>query len=80
MTCSTLYCLLDKLIDPWNVCVYVYMYVCIYVCICTMGGDFYLVNTSASDNIFCKFLGHRCMQILQILVYKNLFFIIFSIY
>ena len=56
------------------------MYMCIYVCTCTMGGDIHLLNMSASDSIFCKFLGHRCMHILQILVYKNLFFTTFSMY
>jgi hypothetical protein len=62
--------------DPWNVC----MSVCINVCICTMGGDFHLLNTSAFDSIYFKFLGLRCMHILQILVYKNLFCAIFSMH
>jgi hypothetical protein len=62
--------------DPWNV----HMYVCIYICICTMGSDFHLLNMSAFDTIYSTFLGRRCMHILQILVYKNLFFTIFSMY
>ena len=47
MTCSTLYCLCDTLVDPWNVR--------LYLCICTMGSDCHLLNTSAFDNIFLNF-------------------------
>ena len=34
MTCSTSCCLCDTLMDPWNVCVFIYyvgMYVCTYL-------------------------------------------------
>jgi hypothetical protein len=37
MTSSTSYCLYDTLMDPWYVCMYVWLYVCmhvrIYVCV-----------------------------------------------
>jgi hypothetical protein len=36
MTCSTSYCLCDKLMYPWNDRIYVCKYVCIYVCNITL--------------------------------------------
>jgi len=36
MTYSTSYCHFDKLLCPWNGCMYEYMYICIqmYMCMC----------------------------------------------